>query len=128
LVTTMALMKDMDSIGDEGVRINWRAAVLPNDGKAAIYGRLYRLSKSKAEVLMDRNLMPGYRCNLVLMLPKSDPDEAHQFIEGRSVVSAAVLSSMQFRITLDWLEMKGNGETLLQERLSMHRQMWVERC
>ena len=111
-------------MSNDGVRVSWRAAVLPGNGGAAMYGHLCRISKSKAVVRMDHNLSPGQRCNLVLMLPKRDASEPNHFVEGNCTVTATVLARMQFHVTFEWSEIKGNGETLLQERLGLHKQMW----
>lgn len=108
----------------EEVRVSWRAAVLPRDGSPAIFGHLCRVGQSRAVVRMDRNLAPGQRCSLVMLLPKSDVDEPNRFVEADCIVSDVLHSRMQFHITLDWQELKGDGSELLQQRFGMHRQMW----
>lgn len=109
---------------NEEIRVNWRAAIVPLDGNRAVYGHLSTVGKRRAVVKLDHNLMPGYRCNLALMLPKNTPDEMPQYIEGRGVVAASVHSATQFHITLDWLELKGNGESLLREHIGKYREVW----
>lgn len=109
----------------EEIRVNWRTAVLLEDSDAAVWGHVCRIGKGRAVVRMDRNLSSGLRCRLVLALPKNDVAEPNCFVEADCIVSDSVHSMMQFHVTLDWLEMKGNGETLLQERLNAHKRMWV---
>jgi hypothetical protein len=112
---------------DEGIRVNWRAAIVPLNGERAIYGRLNRLSRNWVIVVLDHNLPRGHRCNLALMLPKSNPAVPNRFVEGRGEVAATVLSSMQFHITVKLLELDGDGETLLDEQFMRHAQVWGTR-
>src|SRR5512146_2645609 len=109
---------------DEGMRVNWRAAVVPLNGERAIYGRLSRLCRNRAVVVLDHNLPRGHRCNLALMLPKDSPSAPNRFVEGRGEVSATALSSMQFHITVKWLELDGEGVTLLEEQFRRHVHVW----
>lgn len=111
-------------MSEEGIRANWRAAIMPENGERPIYGRLSRVGKRMAEVRVEHNLPAGHRCSLALMLPKNTPEEPGQFIEGRGVVAISVLSSAHFHIRIDLHEFKGNGEALLDERIAWHRQVW----
>lgn len=114
------------SILDDEVRVSWRAAVMPGNGGQVIHGYLCKIGKSMAVVRMDHNLPPGLHCMLVLLLPKNSVDEPARFVEARCIVSAVVLAQMQFHITFDWLEMKGDGEHMLQQKLGVHRRVWAE--
>lgn len=109
---------------DEEIRVGWRAAIVPLSGDKVVHGRLSKVGKHKAVVKADSNLPPGHRCELALMLPKSSPDEVAQFIEGRGVVTTSVLSAQQFHITLDWVELRGNSESLLREHIGKYREIW----
>lgn len=100
---------------DESVRASWRAAIVLGNGERVIYGRSNLVGRSKVIVGVDHNLRPGHRCNLALMLPKSRPDMAEQIIQGRGEVVTSVLSSMQFQVTVKWLDLDGEGEELLDE-------------
>lgn len=100
---------------DESIRASWRAAIVPGNGGRVIYGRSNRVGKSNVVVGVDQNLKPGFRCNLALMLPKSRPDMAEQIIQGRGEVVMSVLSSMQFQVTVKWLDLDGNSEGLLDD-------------
>jgi hypothetical protein len=110
---------------EEEVRVNWRAAVVPANGGNPVFGYANKLGKSRATVRMDRNLPLGCQCELVLMLPKASVDAPNIFVEGESVVSASVLSEMQFHITFDWVELKGSGGALLAARLGKQKQLWA---
>src|SRR5512133_2137518 len=105
---------------DEGIRVNWRAAIVPQNGERAIYGRLNRLCRKRVIVVLDHNLPQGHRCNLALMLPRNSPAVPNRFVEGRGEVAATVLSSMQFHITVKLLELDGDGESLLEEQFRRH--------
>jgi hypothetical protein len=111
---------------EEDIRVNWRAAIVPGGDERPIYGRVSSLGRKQIVVKTDYNLMPGLRCNLALMLPKYRADEPVQYIEGRCVVAISVLSavSTQFHLTLDVLEMQGNGQALLEERIKKYKEVW----
>ncbi|MFA6014796.1 MAG: hypothetical protein WC742_06980 [Gallionellaceae bacterium] len=111
---------------DKEIRVSWRAAIVPLSGNTIVHGRLSMLGKRKAVVKADRNLPPGHRCELALMLPKNSPDDVVQFIEGRGVVTRSVLSAEQFHITLDWVELRGNSESLLKEYIGKYRALWKQ--
>lgn len=112
-------------MNDEDIRVNWRATIIvQGNGARVIHGRLDRLGKGRVVIGADHNLSPGCRCYLALMLPKCSPNAASQIIQGRGVVSTSVLSSMQFHITLERLELEGNGEALLEEHIRMHGKRW----
>ncbi|HXU94639.1 MAG TPA: hypothetical protein VFP33_13375 [Gallionella sp.] len=109
---------------DEGIRVNWRAAIVPLSGERVVHGRLGRLSRKRAIVVTDHNLKAGNRCNFALMLPKNSPAAPGHFIEGRGVVSSTVLCSMQFHSTVEFQEFLGGGEALLEDRIREYGQMW----
>lgn len=109
---------------DEGIRVNWRAAIVLDNGKQVVHGRLQRLGKRRIVVGADCNLKPGYRCDLALMLPKLRPEEPDRIVEGRGVIALSVLSSMQFHITLERIELEGNGDALLNEHIMLHGKTW----
>jgi hypothetical protein len=111
---------------EEDIRVNWRAAIVPEDSTPPIYGRLSKLGRKRMEVRTDHNLMPGYRCNLALMLPKYRADEPVQYVEARCVVAISMLSavSSQFHLTLDVTEMRGDGDMLLEDRIKKYKEVW----
>jgi hypothetical protein len=105
--------------GDEGIRANWRAAILSSRGEPQIFGRISRLSLYRVEATIPHGLLPGSHCHLVVMLPRAGQDVARRVIEGRCTVSssAPAPSGGQFHITLEWLEMLGDGEAILRDCL-----------
>lgn len=111
---------------EEDVRVNWRAALVPEDHTPPIYGRLSKLGRRRMEVRVDHNLMPGYRFNLALMLPRYRADEPVQYVEARCVVAISMLSAVtsQFHLTVDVTEMMGNGDALLEERIKKYKEVW----
>lgn len=108
----------------EGIRVNWRAALLAENGQRTIHGRLIRLFKSRMVVEADQNLPSGYPCRVVLMYPKNRKDEADQFIEGSCVVANSVMSAMRIHITLERVQVQGEGEILLNKHIDKHNAMW----
>lgn len=111
-------------MNDDDIRVNWRAALLLDNGSQLVLGRLKRLGRGKAVVRADRNLRPGCRCDLALMLPKQSPDEPDRVVAGRGVVAHSILSSMQFHITLDRIELDGNGEAMVDEQIRQYGMVW----
>ncbi|HZW26058.1 MAG TPA: hypothetical protein VFF26_11290 [Gallionella sp.] len=109
---------------EEDICVDWRAAILLDNGRRVVHGRLRRLGRGKAVVRADCNLKPGYRCNLALMLPKSRPEEPDRIVEGRGVVAYSVMSSMQFHITLERLELDGRGNEMVDEHIRLHGKVW----
>lgn len=108
----------------DSIRANWRAAIIPPHGERPLYGRLDRVSKQMAMVKAEHNLPPGYACRLALMVPKDDPDEPNQFIEGDCVVMATVLSGAHFHIRLQWQGFSGDSASLLGELIRHYSSLW----
>ncbi|HEX5364344.1 MAG TPA: hypothetical protein VFW59_08730 [Gallionella sp.] len=102
---------------EQDIRLNWRAAIVLDNGRQVVHGRLQRLGRKKVVVCADHNLSPGYRCNLAVMLPKSRADETGIVVEASATIAASVLSAMQFYITLDRVTFEGRAQALLDERL-----------
>jgi hypothetical protein len=113
-------------VDNDGIRVNWRADILPANGGEVIYGRLNRMGSRWVEVLMDRNLQPGRCYDLVLMPPKSQSTDAETIIEGRAVVQVSVLSAMHFHVRLAWQEVKGNGEAFVNDYIRKYRETMVK--
>ena len=107
---------------DEEIAVNWRAAIFSSEGAPPIYGRVSKIGKGGAVVKVDHNLLPGHQCSLAVQLPKSKPDEAMQLVEGYGVVLVSVLSSAQFHVTLQSLQIKGNGKALLDEQIRKYKE------
>lgn len=111
-------------MSDEGICANWRVAIVPGGSERPIYGRLRLVSREQMVVKADHNLLAGRPCNIALMLPKSNVAEPARFVEGQGIIVRTVLSSAQFHILVDFLELKGNGKALLEERIKKHKEMW----
>lgn len=111
-------------VEDEEICVNWRAAIVPQSGGQAVYGRLRRLFRKRLIVVTDHNLRPGHRCNFALMLPKHGPAARSRFIEGRGIVISTVLSSMQFHSTVEVQEFQEDGEAELEGHIRVYGQMW----
>lgn len=109
---------------EEDIRVNWRAAILLDDGRQVVHGRLKRLGRGKVVVRTDCNVKPGRRCDLALLLPKSRPEEPDRVVEGRGVVALSVMSSMQFHVTLERIELDGCGDAMVDEHIRMYGQVW----
>ncbi|MEW5904814.1 MAG: hypothetical protein AB1722_10790 [Pseudomonadota bacterium] len=109
---------------ESGIRVSWRAALVPSAGARAIHGRLAWVGKQEVMVKAEHHLPPGADCHLVLMLPKLRPEESNQFVEGPGRVISTVLSGHHFFIKLQWQEIAGQGHALLDERMQHHRRMW----
>ncbi|HEX5339157.1 MAG TPA: hypothetical protein VFW53_12035 [Gallionella sp.] len=109
---------------EEGIRATWRAAVVPGNSEQPVYGNLSWIGRRSAVVRMDHNLAAGQRCTLALMLPKHKAGMQPRFIEGSGVISLSVVRSMQFHITIDPLNLSGNGVDLLEEQIRLHGQIW----
>lgn len=111
-------------MAEEEIRVSWRAAVVPQDGGTPIYGRLGKVGWKQAVVKLEVNLRPGQHCNLALMPPKLSPQEAARFIEGRGVVQTTVYSASHFHVTVSWLELLGDGVSIMEEQIRRHARMW----
>ena len=109
-------------VASDGIRVNWRADILPANGGEVNYGRLIRLDSSWVKVLVNRNLLPVRCYDLVLMQPKIQPADAETIIEGRTVAHVSVLSAMHFHARLAWQEVKGNGEAFLDDYIRKYRE------
>lgn len=109
---------------DEEILVSWRAAIVPENGGQPVFGFLSKIGKRSAVMKTEQNLQPGYRCNLAVMLPKNRADDAVRVIEVPSRVSASVLTSTQFHISLDWLEMCWSDEALLEEYIRKYKATW----
>lgn len=109
---------------EEDICVDWRAAILLDNGRQVVHGRLRRLGRGRVVVRTDYNLKSGCRCDLALMLPKSRPEEPDRIVEGRGVVAHSVMSSMQFHITLERLELDGRGDQIVDEHIRIHGKVW----
>ncbi len=114
----------MAGMEEEGIRVNWRAALVPPAGARPIHGRVAWVGKQEVMVKAEHHLPPGQVCHLALMLPKLKIDASNQFIEGQCVVTSSVLSGHHFFIKLQWQKIAGQGHALLDERTHHYRRMW----
>jgi hypothetical protein len=98
-------------------RVYWQTKIVLGKEGEIVHGRAHRVSKESAVISLDRNLTPGERCKLALMLPKESLDCEPLHVIGNAEVVMSVLSSMQFQITVRWLDMDESSKNKLSEQI-----------
>lgn len=97
--------------------VSWRAVIFAEKETQSICGQLSKIGKDRAVVSVERNVLPGSRCTLSVSLPKPGEDGKTQYLEAQGIVAISVQRAMTFHLTLRQLELKHDGESLLNDYL-----------
>ncbi len=103
-------------------RVDWRVAIVNEEGKNRdiFYSRAYDVSLGGVSVLSDDNLFFDNAVVVLLCLPPLLPNGKVKIVEAHSRIVYTVLgaSIQQFRLGIQFIKFKGDGQKVLQDHLA----------
>lgn len=107
------------------LRVNWRVALLCNDGvqQRTIFGKAKDISLEGMSILFDENLQHQGVSRLLLEIPSHVGGAGDVFVEIQSKPIYSVLSAGSFQVGMQFMSFANGGKSVLElqlNRLNLH--------